>query len=94
MFTLQEEPGKCVNRLRAQFLTFPENRRTGKTRRSLPKKLGEYLRALKKLSEAHKYRCVMYGHFGDGCVHNRINFDLQSEEGIKKFRSFMEEAQT
>jgi Fe-S oxidoreductase len=34
----------------------------------------------------------MYGHFGDGCVHNRMNFDLQSLEGIKKFRGFIEEA--
>ncbi len=34
----------------------------------------------------------MYGHFGDGCVHNRMDFDLQSVEGIKKFRRFMEEA--
>ena len=57
-----------------------------------PERLGEYLRALRKLTEAYHYRCIMYGHFGDGCVHNRMGFDLQSVEGIKKFRSFMEEA--
>ncbi|HEX3738476.1 MAG TPA: FAD-linked oxidase C-terminal domain-containing protein [Terriglobales bacterium] len=57
-----------------------------------PEKLGVYLRALKKLTDAYGYRCLMYGHFGDGCVHNRMDFDLQSAEGIKKFRSFMEEA--
>ena len=34
----------------------------------------------------------LYGHFGHGCVHTRINFDLQSKEGIAKFRKFMEEA--
>jgi len=57
-----------------------------------PEKLGAYLRALRKLTDAYNYRCLMYGHFGDGCVHNRMDFDLQSVEGIKKFRRFMEEA--
>ncbi len=38
------------------------------------------------------YRGTLYGHFGDGCVHNRTNFDLESKEGIAKFRKFMEEA--
>src|SRR6266567_5176109 len=57
-----------------------------------PEKLGRYLRDLRKLTEAYDYRCVVYGHFGDGCAHNRMNFDLESPEGIKKFRSFVEEA--
>jgi len=57
-----------------------------------PERLGDYLRALRKLTDDYQYRCIMYGHFGDGCVHNRMDFDLQSTEGIKKFRSFMEEA--
>jgi len=57
-----------------------------------PEKLGAYLRVLRKLTDAYNYRCLMYGHFGDGCVHNRMDFDLQSPEGIKKFRRFMEEA--
>ena len=57
-----------------------------------PEKLGVYLRALRKLTDTYGYRCLMYGHLGDGCVHNRMDFDLQSVEGIKKFRSFMEEA--
>jgi FAD/FMN-containing dehydrogenase/Fe-S oxidoreductase len=57
-----------------------------------PEKLGVYLRALRKLTDGYGYRCLMYGHFGDGCVHNRMDFDLQSIEGIKKFRGFMEEA--
>ncbi|MGH9515954.1 MAG: FAD-binding and (Fe-S)-binding domain-containing protein [Terriglobales bacterium] len=57
-----------------------------------PEKLGIYLRALRQLTDAYGYRCLMYGHFGDGCVHNRMDFDLHSVEGIKKFRGFMEEA--
>jgi FAD/FMN-containing dehydrogenase/Fe-S oxidoreductase len=57
-----------------------------------PEKLGKYLRDLSKLADSYQYRCTLYGHFGDGCVHNRISFDLESEEGIRKFRRFMEEA--
>ena len=57
-----------------------------------PEKLGGYLRDLRKLMAAFGYKGSFYGHFGHGCVHNRINFDLQSKEGIAKFRKFMEEA--
>ena len=57
-----------------------------------PEKLGGYLRDLRKLFAAYNYRGSLYGHFGHGCVHTRINFDLQSKDGIAKFRKFMEEA--
>jgi FAD/FMN-containing dehydrogenase/Fe-S oxidoreductase len=57
-----------------------------------PEKLGGYLRDLRQLMAAFGYKGSFYGHFGHGCVHNRINFDLQSKEGIAKFRKFMEEA--
>src|SRR5205807_7670668 len=38
------------------------------------------------------YACALYGHLGQGCVHTRIDFDLKTAEGIRKFRSFIEEA--
>ncbi len=57
-----------------------------------PDKLGGYLREFRKLTEAYNYRCVVYGHFGDGCVHSRISFNLQSADGVKKMRKFVEEA--
>ena len=57
-----------------------------------PEKLGGYLRALRQMMAAYAYKGSLYGHFGHGCVHTRINFDLQSTEGIAKFRKFMEEA--
>jgi FAD/FMN-containing dehydrogenase/Fe-S oxidoreductase len=57
-----------------------------------PEKLGGYLRDLRKMMAAFGYRGSLYGHFGHGCVHTRINFDLQSKEGIAKFRKFIEEA--
>src|SRR5713101_1308498 len=57
-----------------------------------PEKLGGYLRDLRKMMAAYGYRGSLYGHFGHGCVHTRINFDLRSKDGIAKFRKFMEEA--
>jgi hypothetical protein len=57
-----------------------------------PEKLGAYLRDLRRLLDQFHYKGALYGHFGHGCVHNRISFDLQSEAGIAKFRQFMEAA--
>ncbi len=57
-----------------------------------PERLGAYLRELFHTLERYGYRTPMYGHFGQGCVHLRITFDLHSAEGIAKYRSFIEEA--
>lgn len=57
-----------------------------------PAKLGSYLRDLWKLMDRYGYISAMYGHFGQGCVHTRINFDLTTSDGIRKFRFFMQEA--
>jgi Fe-S oxidoreductase len=57
-----------------------------------PENLGEYLRALHRLLAKYGYHCALYGHFGDACVHMRIDFDLVTEKGIKDFRAFVEEA--
>ena len=57
-----------------------------------PAKLGGYLRDLRKLLDRYGYGGDFYGHFGDGCVHTRTNFDLESKPGIAKFRAFLNEA--
>ena len=57
-----------------------------------PEKLGRYLRDLRKLLESYDYGGDLYGHFGQGCVHTRTNFDLTSKEGIAKFRAFLNDA--
>src|SRR6266851_4957390 len=57
-----------------------------------PEKLGGYLRDYSRLVKSYGYTTALYGHFGQGCVHNRVDFDLASREGISKFRAFMEEA--
>src|SRR6201987_1171627 len=57
-----------------------------------PEKLGNYLRELKQLMGRFGYNGTLYGHFGHACVHTRINFDHETEEGITRFRQFMNEA--
>jgi FAD/FMN-containing dehydrogenase/Fe-S oxidoreductase len=57
-----------------------------------PDRLGSYLRKLFALMHEYGYDSPLYGHFGDGCVHMRINFDLETEPGILKFREFVDRA--
>src|SRR5439155_1359710 len=57
-----------------------------------PARLGEYLRRLRKLAKKYDYDSALYGHYGQGCVHARWNFDLKSAPGIRAFRSFLDEA--
>lgn len=57
-----------------------------------PEKVGDYVRDLKKLYKKYDYHGPMYGHFGQGCIHSRVDFDLQTEDGVKTYRAFAEEA--
>ncbi len=57
-----------------------------------PARLGDYLRALQQLFERYDYHASLYGHFGQACVHCRINFDLFTQEGIEKYKRFVHEA--
>jgi FAD/FMN-containing dehydrogenase/Fe-S oxidoreductase len=57
-----------------------------------PLRLGDYLREFQKLVDRYGYRTSLYGHFGDGCIHARINFELRSAEGIAHWRGFLREA--
>ncbi|MFJ5026681.1 FAD-binding and (Fe-S)-binding domain-containing protein [Streptomyces sp. NPDC088560] len=56
-----------------------------------PARLGAYLRDFRALLSAHGLRGTPYGHFGDGCIHVRIDFDLLTEAGVARFRRFSEE---
>ncbi|MFL5262820.1 MAG: FAD-binding and (Fe-S)-binding domain-containing protein, partial [Anaeromyxobacteraceae bacterium] len=55
-------------------------------------RLGRYLRELRGLLERHGYGCSLYGHFGQGCVHTRIDFGLTTEEGVEQYRRFAHDA--
>jgi FAD/FMN-containing dehydrogenase/Fe-S oxidoreductase len=57
-----------------------------------PERLGEYLRRLRALFEKYDYTGDLYGHFGQGCVHTRNDFDLTSAPGIQKYKQFIHEA--
>jgi FAD/FMN-containing dehydrogenase/Fe-S oxidoreductase len=54
--------------------------------------LGRYLRDFKALMKRYGYDSAVYGHFGDGLIHCRINFDLASEQGLKTWTAFLDEA--
>ncbi|MGW0822152.1 FAD-binding and (Fe-S)-binding domain-containing protein [Streptomyces sp. NPDC002845] len=56
-----------------------------------PARLGAYLRDFRALLGTHGLRGTPYGHFGDGCIHVRIDFDLMSPAGVGRFRRFSEE---
>ncbi|MFE9039871.1 FAD-binding and (Fe-S)-binding domain-containing protein [Streptomyces sp. NPDC007818] len=56
-----------------------------------PARLGAYLRDFRALLAAHGLRGTPYGHFGDGCVHVRVDFDLWTGKGVRDFRRFSED---
>ncbi|MFD0269807.1 FAD-binding and (Fe-S)-binding domain-containing protein [Streptomyces sp. NPDC127106] len=56
-----------------------------------PARLGAYLREFRALLAAHGLRGTPYGHFGEGCVHVRIDFDLVTPAGVARFRAFSRE---
>ncbi|HEU0167408.1 MAG TPA: FAD-binding and (Fe-S)-binding domain-containing protein, partial [Chloroflexota bacterium] len=57
-----------------------------------PEKLGAYLRDFHRLCQKYEYDVSLFGHYGQGCVHVRIPFELQTAYGIQSFRAFMSEA--
>jgi FAD/FMN-containing dehydrogenase/Fe-S oxidoreductase len=57
-----------------------------------PERLGAYLRDFRRLLDRFRFRGALYGHFGQGCVHTRTNFDLQTPAGIATYRAFIGEA--
>jgi FAD/FMN-containing dehydrogenase/Fe-S oxidoreductase len=57
-----------------------------------PNRLGDYLRAYKKLLDKYGYDSSLYGHFGDGCIHGRVTFDFSTDEKVQHWRRFMFEA--
>jgi len=57
-----------------------------------PAQLGNYLRAINQLMTEYGFRSPLYGHYGQGCVHTRINFDFTTPKGIEKYREFIDRA--
>lgn len=57
-----------------------------------PEKVSDYLKDLRLLFKKYNYEASLYGHFGQGCVHCSINFDMQTPEGVQKYQKFSIEA--
>ena len=57
-----------------------------------PERLGAYLREFRELLAEFDYHSPLYGHFGQGCVHFRIDFDLRTTAGVAKWMRFLDQA--
>jgi FAD/FMN-containing dehydrogenase/Fe-S oxidoreductase len=57
-----------------------------------PENLAAYLREFQELLTEHGYFGVLYGHFGAGCIHVRIDFDPSTAEGVAAMRRFLLDA--
>lgn len=54
--------------------------------------LGAYLRDFTALMEEFDIDGLLYGHFGDGCVHVRLAMPLDTPEGVAHSRAFLQSA--
>ncbi len=57
-----------------------------------PDRLGAYLREFRKLLGSYQLDGLLYGHFGDGCIHVRIDFPLDRPGGAQVMRQFLTDA--
>ncbi|MBD8043369.1 FAD-binding oxidoreductase [Arthrobacter sp. Sa2BUA2] len=57
-----------------------------------PEKLADYLADFRNLLDQYGLQGVMYGHFGAGCMHIRITYDLRTAAGRDVFRTFSADA--
>ena len=57
-----------------------------------PKDIGKYLRDFRALLDKYGYLCTLYGHFGQGLIHTRIDFGLKTRTGIEKYLAFTNDA--
>jgi FAD/FMN-containing dehydrogenase/Fe-S oxidoreductase len=57
-----------------------------------PSDVGPYLRELRALYDEYGLKGATYGHFGQGCIHSRINFDLRHPGGLENYRRFLDAA--
>jgi len=57
-----------------------------------PRSLGAYLRDFTALMEEFDIDGLLYGHFGDGCVHVRLAMPLDTPAGVAHSRAFLQSA--
>lgn len=59
-----------------------------------PAALADYLTEFEQLMERHGLTGLPYGHFGDGCIHIRVDWPLSDPDDVPAFGTFLEEAAT
>ncbi len=57
-----------------------------------PEQVGAYLREFRELLQEFDYHAALYGHFGQGCIHCRIDFDLKTASGVATYLRFIDKA--
>ncbi|HET7305730.1 MAG TPA: FAD-linked oxidase C-terminal domain-containing protein [Segeticoccus sp.] len=57
-----------------------------------PSELSGYLRDFRALVDGYGYHTVLFGHFGQGCIHNRLDLDIATQSGIDTFGRFLSDA--
>src|SRR5699024_8057566 len=57
-----------------------------------PDKVGDYLTDFRALLDKFNYDAALYGHYGQGCIHCRITFDLETKKGIDTYQQFTDQA--
>ncbi|WP_460492728.1 FAD-binding and (Fe-S)-binding domain-containing protein [Dactylosporangium cerinum] len=57
-----------------------------------PQRLGAYLARFDELVASYKLTSAPFGHFGDGCMHVRLDFPLGEPGGTKVLRDFLTDA--
>jgi len=57
-----------------------------------PDDVGDYLQEFRSLLDKYNYDAALYGHYGQGCIHCRITFDLETKKGVNHFEQFTNDA--
>ncbi|GAA1511789.1 FAD-binding and (Fe-S)-binding domain-containing protein [Nocardioides humi] len=57
-----------------------------------PDRLGTYLTSFEELLAAHELTAMPFGHFGEGCLHVRMDFPFDRPDGPEAFRAFLTDA--
>ncbi len=95
MANRQSAYGVCGNLLLARlrlFLAYRSYGRAGKTPLCRRKIWARISGNSRRLVDEFGYIMPIYGHFGQGCIHTRISYDMRSVEGVKAYREFIDRA--
>jgi FAD/FMN-containing dehydrogenase/Fe-S oxidoreductase len=57
-----------------------------------PERLGTYLTSFEQLLAQHELTAMPFGHFGEGCLHVRMDFPFDRPDGADRFRAFLQDA--